>query len=78
MNKIILALLLTFRLLGQELQPQSESNTSSVSIEHISPSDDESFVKKAFIALAVPVVIAGAIVTAIVLTPVWIVKKITE
>lgn len=81
--KILLSILISVGLFANEIQ-MNESNVSDAGItapqEQQTVQNEESgiTVKDVAVAVATPVVIAGAIVAAVVTSPVWLVKKIFE
>lgn len=73
---IVLTLIASSIYAGEvDMNTSIESNKSVV---QVSESGSSITAKDVFVAVATPVVIAGAIVTAIVISPIWLINKITE
>ena len=81
--KILLSILISAAMFANEVQI-NESNVSDAGItapqEQQTVQNEESGItaKDVAVAVATPVVIAGAVVAAVVTAPVWLVKKIFE
>lgn len=81
--KLVLSLLISAAMLASEVQ-MNESNVSGTPVitsqEQQTAQSEESgiTVKDVAVAVATPVVVAGAVVAAVVTAPVWLVKKIFE
>lgn len=81
--KLVLSLLISAAMFANEVQ-MNESNVSGTPVitsqEQQTAQSEESgiTVKDVAVAVATPVVVAGAVVAAVVTAPVWLVKKIFE
>ncbi|MDD2780880.1 hypothetical protein [Sulfuricurvum sp.] len=81
--KILLSILISAAMFANEVQI-NESNVSDAGItapqEQQTVQNEESGItaKDVVVAVATPVVVAGAVVAAVVTSPVWLVKKIFE
>lgn len=81
--KILLSILISAAMFANEVQ-MNASNVSDAGMiapqeqQTVQNEEDGITVKDVAVAVATPVVIAGAVVAAIVTAPVWLVKKIFE
>lgn len=78
--KILLSILLSIAMFANEVQI-NESNPEIVTVQEQQVAQDDGngiTATDVLAVIAMPVYVAGAIVTAIVVAPIWLVKKIFE
>lgn len=84
MKKIILTAVLTASLLANETNGVDANNTASeIQNTQVVPVDAQSAssgitTKDVAVAIGVPIFVAGAVVAAVAVSPIWLVKKVFE